>query len=519
MDRRTFLTVGLTAAGALWVGCGGRRHEEISSVVSLGTDRARVGPPVAAPGADLSAWIRIGADDGVSLFVPEAEMGQGIHTAVAMILADELHLPLADISVFHAPLDPEAFGRQSTGGSTSIRGGIEAIRSIGAAARTVLIEAAAEGWGVDPGACRVADGEVVGPDGQRTTYGPIAAAAAARPAPSAISSAPPPRHVGQDRPRLDLPPKVDGTAVYGMDVQVEGMRVAAVAHCPIFGGSVAQVDDVAARAVPGVVDVVRIPTGVAVVAEHTWAALQGRRALAVSWDDGGFGSLSSASISEACAAAVPGGVVAAEVGDAPRLVADAAPEAVIEAIYEVPFLAHTPMEPLNCTAHVTDDGCEVWVSTQSPTATAAVAAEIAGVATDRVVVHSTLLGGGFGRRSQTDFVAEAVHVSRAIGGPVKLVWSRSDDVQGGWYRPMAYNRMTAAVGDTGEVVAWIHQIASPSILRPQWGLPDGLDGPAVEGAANLPYAIGAKRVTWADLDLPIPVCGGGDRWAVPRTHS
>lgn len=517
MDRRTFLRVGATGTGGMvlgfsLLGCKGSGESADPAAASAkpleapARDLGANEPPAAGAGADLNAWIRIDADNKVTLFIPEAEMGQGILTAVAMIIADELDVPWEGITVLHAPVNAEAFGRQSTGGSTSIRRGFATMRKVAASARKMLVAAAAAEWKVPASTCVARSGEVTAGENRKATYGQLAAAAAKLPAPEAPALKKPDqlRYIGKATPRIDVPSKVDGSAVFGIDVRLPGMQVASVEHCPIFGGKLAKVDDTAARAVPGVVDVVAIPTGVAVVADHYWAAKKGREALAVTWDDGGFGSLSSASITEMCEKAAAGGAVARKDGNAAATIARAANK--VEAVYEVPYLAHTAMEPLNCTAHVTADGCEVWVPSQSPSRVAKKAAEITGLSPDKIAVHTTMLGGGFGRRSQTDFVADAVHVAVKTGKPVKVVWSREDDVRGGWYRPAAYNVMSGAVDTDGTVLAWSHRIASPSIVRVAFGgLRNGLDPAGVEGAANLPYAVRHMEVTYADVELPIPV--------------
>jgi isoquinoline 1-oxidoreductase beta subunit len=514
MDRRRFLQVSATGTGGLLLGfsifgCGdkddGKKAKPSEPLKPPARDLGTVTPPTAAAGADLSAWIRIDPDSSVTLFIPESEMGQGVLTAVAAILADELAAPWDKVSVLHAPVDKEAFGRQSTGGSTSIRRGYGMIRQAAATAREMLIAAAAADWKVDAKTCKAAAGVVTSGE-NKATYGELAAAAAKLPAPAEPKLRPSSELelIGKPTRRVDIPSKVDGTAVFGMDVRVPGMVTASVERCPIFGGKVASFDDSAARKVAGVRDVVEIPTGVAVVADHYWAARKGREALKVTWDDGGFADLSSAKIAEMCKKAAPNGKVAHEQGNADKILAGA--RKVVEATYEVPYLAHAPMEPLNCTASVGKDSCEIWVGTQSPSGTVKTAAEITGLPEDKIAVNVAMLGGGFGRRSQTDFVADAVHLSKKLGKPVKVVWSREDDVRAGWYRPTAYNLMRGAVDAGGPPMAWSHQIASPSIIRPLFGgLQDGIDGAAVEGAANPPYAIRHKRVTYADVELPIPV--------------
>jgi len=454
---------------------------------------------------DPNAWIQIGTDNTITVLVSESEMGQGVLTSLPMILADELEADWSQIRSEHAPADTAKYGRQSTGGSTSIRTNYDRMRRAGAAAREMLISAAAETWDVPRGACRAQRGTIVHePTNRSLIFGAVAERAARLTPPEDPPLKDPARFdfIGTPMHRLDVAPKVDGSAVFGLDVRVPDMLVAQVAHPPVFGGALKQFDAAKTMAVPGVRHVVAIPTGVAVVADNFWAAKKGRDVLEVTWDDGGHGQLSDATITATCRQIVDGGVVARNDGDAERALANAATK--LEAVYEVPYLAHAPLEPMNCTAHVSADGCELWVPTQAQTSSQQVAARIAGVSPDRVSVHTTMLGGGFGRRSQTDFVADAVHTSKAVGKPVQVVFTREDDTRAGYYRPMAYNELAAGLDGNGTPVAWVHKIASPSILE-GFGIPlrDGIDGTSVEGAQNLPYAIPNLHVTYAKPDLPI----------------
>jgi isoquinoline 1-oxidoreductase beta subunit len=465
---------------------------------------ARAALAAAAAAAELNAWIHIGTDEGVTLIVSESEMGQGVLTSLPQVLADELDADWTRVRSEHALADRGRFGRQSTGGSTSIRTGYANLRKAGAAVREMLVRAAAETWGVDPAACRAERGFVVhDASRRRLSYGRLAERAATLPRPENPRLKEPNdfRYIGKSIPRLDTRDKVMGRATYGIDVQVPGMLVAQVVHCPVFGGKVGSFDPSAALAVPGVRHVVEIPTGVAVVADHFWAAKQGRDALRVTWDRGAHGDLSSAAITEMLKAAVATGIAARHDGDAAAALAGAARK--VEAVYELPYLAHATMEPMNCTAHVRADACEVWAPTQSPSGTQDTAARITGLPPEKVTVHTMFMGGGFGRRSQTDFVADAVHASKAVGKPVKVVWTREDDTRGGYYRPPAYNTLAGGLDAAGKPVAWIHGIASPSIMAQFGPLRDGVDGAGVEGARNIPYHIPNVRVTYAKIDLPI----------------
>ena len=455
---------------------------------------------------DLNAWIRIAPDDSVALLIRESEMGQGVLTSMSMILAEELEADWSKVTAEHAPADRAKYGTQGTGGSTSVRQGYEPLRVAGAAAREMLIAAAAEQWGVPATACHAERGEVIhGATGRRLSYGRLAAGAARQPVPEHPQLKDPSefRLIGHDTKRLDTPAKTTGRAVFGIDVRRPGMLVAQVVHCPVFGGQVESFDASAALGVPGVRHVVEIPTGVAIVADHFWAAQQGREALTVTWDEGSNGRISSEAITERCRTIVRSGAEARRLGDVDAAVAGAAQ--TLEAVYQVPYLAHATMEPMNCTADVRPGRCEIWAPTQSPSGAQAAGMRITGLPAEQVLVHTTFLGGGFGRRSESDFVADAVHTSKAVGRPVKVVWTREDDMRGGYYRPMAYNEFVGGIDGAGWPVAWVHRMASPSILGGKGWLRGPIDRAAVEGAANLPYDIPNLHVTWANPELPIPV--------------
>ena len=499
--RRAFLTAGAAAGGGLLIGfnlwgCNKRREKHPPS------PKAHELPEVGDH--EINAWIRIATDSAVTLLVPEAEMGQGVLTSVSMILADELEADWVHIHARHAPADPRYGPRQSTGGSSSIRGGYKGLREAGAAAREMLIAAAAAEWGVPASECTARKSEVTHDSGMSAWFGELAERASKLKLPTAPKVKPDSelRIVGEPVKRLDTPSKVNGTAEYGLDVRRQDMLVATVAHPP-FGGSLVSFDATAAKQVPGVREVFAIPTGVVVAADHFWAAKTGRDALVVEWDADGHGDLSSEAITAMCRESIAKGTVAYTQGDAAKVLRHATGR--IDAVYEVPYLAHAPMEPLNCTAHVKTDQCELWVGTQTPSGCVATAAEITGLPPESITVNSMFLGGGFGRRSATDYVADAVHASKALGKPVKVVWTREDDVRGGQYRPMAYNELSGAVVE-GALVAWTHRIASPSILLGMGRLePGAVDGTSSEGAANLPYAIPNQHVTVARPVLPISI--------------
>lgn len=508
LSRRGFLQVSGTAGGgmllgfSLW-GCKGDEKKSAKPAPAKPTSTKPTPTPATGPAIALGAWMEIRSDNKVHFFIPDAEMGQGVLTSVPMILADELGARWQDVSSAHAPYNP-VFGRQSTGGSTTIRTGVHNFRTVAATARELLIGAAAARWKIEPGQCEARDGAVHRKDGKgQLTFGALAAEAAKRTPPDKPTLRPDSElHlIGKPTKRLDTPLKVDGSAVFGMDVRVPGMLTATIAHCPVFGGQTASFDATKAKAVPGVRHVIQIPTGVAVVADNFWAAKKGRDALVVKWTEGTHAQLSDAAIIEMCKKSLRKPISARKQGDARKAVAGATKK--LRAVYHVPYLAHMPMEPLNCTAHVEKDKCTLWAATQTVTGVVGAAAEITGLPKDKITVHATFMGGGFGRRSQTDFVKDAVHVSKALGKPVKVVWLREDDVQGGFYRPMAYNELSGALDDKGWPSAWIHEIASPSILESFRPLRNGIDGTSVEGAANLPYAIANLEVTYANPKLPV----------------
>ncbi len=512
LSRRAFLEVGAAIGGGLLLGftLPGRTQRR--------ADRF-------AP----NAFIRIDRDGRVTLMMHKVEMGQGTYTSMPMLLAEELEVDLAQVRLEHAPPDDALyaeplFGVQETGGSTSVRGNFEPLRRAGAAARTLLVAAAAQTWKVTATSCRAERGEVVhAPTGRRLGYGALVDQAATL----AVPPNPPLKDpkdwtlIGTPAKRLDGPEKVNGAAQFGIDVRLPGMQVATLAACPVFGGKLGSVDDAKARAVPGVRQVVRLDDAVAVVADHMWAAKQGLAALAIRWDEGPNARLGTADIVQQLAAASQrSGVVARKVGDAAQAMAGAARK--LEAIYELPFLAHATMEPVNCTVHVRPDGCDIWVGTQVPTFTRTAAAQLTGLPRERVQVHNHLLGGGFGRRLEVDFVRRAVRIAMQVSGPVKVVWTREEDIQHDMYRPYYYDRIAAGLDERGRPVAWTHRVTGSSIIArvtselfPKnlrviraLGLHQlvasirGLDTDAVEGAAEPPYELPNIRVEYVRQEPP-----------------
>jgi isoquinoline 1-oxidoreductase beta subunit len=498
VTRREFLQVASAAGASLVIGF------TFSGCAPAG---APPGPPL-----EPNAWLRIGTDESILVIVDRSEMGQGVATSLPMLLAEELEADWSKIRIEFAPADPAynnlLFGMQATGGSSSIRAAYTALRKAGAAAREVLIDAAAQTWKVDRAECRAENGAVIHTGGRRLSYGHLVAAAAALPVPTDPPLKEPAdwKILGTRVPRLDTPLKVDGSAQFGIDVMLPGMLVAVVARCPVFGGTVASFDAASAQAVPGVRHVVKISRGVAVVADGYWPAKTGRDALAVTWNEGATATVSSASIGQLFAQrAGRAGVQARHDGNPDRALAGAARR--LEAVYETPFLAHATMEPMNCTAHVRPDGVDIWAPTQFQGGAHQVGAAIGGVAPEQVQVHTTYLGGGFGRRFELDFVIEALETSKAVGAPVKVIWSREDDTRHDFYRPASYHRLRAGLDGSNRPAAWTHRVVAPSIMARVFPntVQNGLDGEAVEGAIEMPYAVPNVHVDYVLTDTGIPV--------------
>ncbi|TAH39607.1 MAG: xanthine dehydrogenase family protein molybdopterin-binding subunit [Planctomycetota bacterium] len=483
--------------------------------------RGRVGGHGAAAAAAtreaaLNAFLRIAPDDTVTVLIKHSEMGQGVSTSLPMAVAEELECDWRTVRFEHAPADPAyahtLFGSQMTGGSTSTWESFDQLRTAGATARAMLVAAAAARWGVAAAECRAQDG-VVACGERRARFGELAQEAAGLPVPAAVPLKDPKdwRLLGRATHRLDSPAKITGQAEFGMDVRRPGMLVALVARSPYFGGTLRRFRADRAKAVPGVVDVIRIPSGVAVLAQDFWAARLGRDALETEWDAGSVaGHSTAAQVEEYRKTAQTAGAVAAALGDVDAALAASAQR--LEAVYAVPYLAHAAMEPLNCTAELRPGACEIWTGTQFQTHDQAAAAAIAGLQPQQVTVHTTFLGGGFGRRANpaSDFVSEAVHLAKASGRPVKVIWTREDDTQGGYYRPLWVSRLRAGLDASGRPAAWAHTIVGQSILA---GTPfaamiqGGIDATSVEGAADSPYlkSIPDHRVDLHSPELPVPV--------------
>ena len=452
-----------------------------------------------------NAYIRIAADDSVTLIITKAEMGQGTMTSLSQLLADELDCDWKNVKTEFAPVNPALYGNQGVYGSQSIRTTWFPLRQAGANARAMLLEAAAQQWKADKTALRTEAGFVVNPaTGAKLSYGSLAEAASkvAVPAAAPLKNPKDFRYIGKSMKRLDTKSKVNGTAKFGLDTRLPGMVYAVIARCPVFGGKVASFDDSKARAVPGVKKIIQVPSGVAVVAENTWAAMQGRNALLVKYDEGPVAQYSSADIRKMFAEyAEKPGAVAKKAGDADKALASAAKK--IEAVYEAPYLSHAPMEPMNCTAVVNSDSCEIWAPTQMQSGGRSTAAQITGLPADSVKLHSTFMGGGFGRRGGTDYISEAVEVAKAMAGtPVKLTWTREDDMQHDLYRPASYVKFAGAVDAQGWPVALTAKVACPSFFG--GGRGGAVDSTAVEGIHTLEYTIPNVFVDWRKADPGIP---------------
>ena len=506
LNRRNFLKGGAAAIGGLVISFhlpgNARRHPQAMA-------QSTADPFVP------NAFLRIGTDDTVTVLANHSEMGQGVYTSLPMLVAEELDADWSKIRVEAAPVDPVynnlAFGSQGTGGSTSVRTNWERLRNAGATARAMLVAAAADTWGVDPASCHTENGFVIHEEsGQQLSYGQLAEAASGLTPPANVTLKEPQdfKIIGTRTKRLDTPEKVDGTGVFGLDVQLENMLVAVVARPPVFGGTVKSFNPDKSLALPGVHHVVEIYRGIAVVADGYWPALQGRKALEVEWDEGPLSDLNSLTQGEQLAElANEPGAVALNEGDVTAGMNQATTK--LEAEYRFPYLAHAPMEPLNCVADVRADGCDIWTGTQGQTTERFTAAFLTGLDPEQVNVHTQLLGGGFGRRGTLDghFVAEAVQISQSIQAPVKVIWSREDDIQGGYYRPTSYHSISAGLDTAGDPISWQHRIVSQSIMEgTDWAAPPGsVEDIAVEGAAELPYAIPSRMVDWQRAPRGVPL--------------
>ncbi|TGP40640.1 xanthine dehydrogenase family protein molybdopterin-binding subunit [bacterium M00.F.Ca.ET.228.01.1.1] len=508
LSRRTFLklgvSVGAMAGGGLLLGF---------SVPAVSQDQKAGKSVIGGDGNEApqngvfapNAFIQIDTAGKVTLIIPKVEMGQGVYTSIPMLIAEELEVPLDTVTLDHAPPDEKLFmdpllGGQLTGGSTSIRYAWEPMRRAGATARTLLINAAAQQWQVDAASCHAQAGQVIHAASNRSIgYGQLVEAAAKLPAPQNVPLKNPKdfKIVGTAVKRLDSPEKVDGTARFGLDVRVPDMVYAAIANCPVFGGTLASVDDTHAKKIPGVRQVVKIDNAVAVIGDHTWAAKRGLQALEIKWNEGENGSVSMKQIVDDLAhASQRDGAVARKEGDVAQAFSNAKKR--VDVIYQQPFLAHATMEPINCTVHVRPDGCEIWLGSQVPTRVRDAAMAVTGLPADKIIVHNHLIGGGFGRRLEFDMVTQAVKIARQVSAPVKVLWTREEDIQHDMYRPYYYDKISAGLDANGKPLAWQHRIVGSSILA-RFAPPafkNGVDPDAVEVAADLPYDLPNQLVDY-----------------------
>ncbi|MGN6123911.1 MAG: molybdopterin cofactor-binding domain-containing protein [Sphingomonas oligoaromativorans] len=490
LSRRHFLGSGVAVGAALVLG------------VDLKTADIAAATPTARAAFAPDAFIRIASDGKATLIMPQTEMGQGIYTALSMLIAEELDLPLDGVTLEAAPANDKLYGNpifqvQATGGSTSMRGYWLPLRKVGASARAMLVAAAARRWRVAPESCRTEAGAVIHDASGRTLgYGMLAASAMLEKPPAEPKLKEPAdfRLIGRSHHRLDTPDKANGVVQYGIDAMPPGVRFASLACSPVLGGRVARVDDLQAKSLPGVKQIVVLEDMVAVLGDTSWAAMRALAALDIMWDDGPLAAVSTETIrADLHAAANTEGHVAVDTGARAKLSGDG----VISAAYELPLLAHAPMEPMNCTVHLTPGHCEVWVGTQAITMAQRAAAEEAGLMPEQVTVHNHLIGGGFGRRLEVDGVRKAVRIARHVDGPVKVIWSREEDIGKAPYRSV-YGAWLEAKLDNGKPVAWSHKVVGPAVIG-RW-LPPAYDGKididAVDGAAETPYDFPASYVEW-----------------------
>jgi isoquinoline 1-oxidoreductase beta subunit len=466
----------------------------------------------------MNAFIKVSSDNTVTVVIKHQDMGQGVTTGLTTIVAEELDADWAQMRWEYAPADASRYansnyGIQATGGSSSIHNSWPQLRQVGAAARAMLVEAAAKEWGVPAAEIQVKKGVVSHDNGSAATFGDLAVKAASITPPAEPSLKDPKDFelIGAKLPRIDSPEKVSGNAIYTIDVTRPGMLTAMIAHPPKFGGRVASFDATAANEIPGVQEVVEIPTGVAVLADNFWAASRGRDALSIEWDFAASETRNSAELMESLKILARNqGAVARNDGDVDAAFAEA--ETIVERTYEFPFLAHATMEPMNAVVELSDDLCEIWTASQAQSLDQRVAAGIAGVDPANVKINTLSAGGSFGRRAplNSDYVAEAVMIAKAIGGraPVKLQWSREDDIKTGLYRPMSFHRLRGGLDADGNIIAWSHRIVAPSFYAntpfSAVMIVDGVDKGIVDGAKGLPYAIPNLQVDMHIAEIGVP---------------
>ncbi len=513
VNRRDFLKTGAVVGGGLILGM---HLAGLDSALAAASKPAEFVP---------NAFIRVDRDGFVTFIINHTELGQGTSTALSMLIAEELECDWTKVRFEFAPVAPvynnPAFGAQGTGGSTGTWTEFDRLRTMGASAREMLIASAAKTWHVNPADCRAENGRVLHKGGTSVAFGKLVDLAAKMPVPKHVKLKDPKdwKLIGKPIHRLDSPAKVAGIAEYGLDVAIPGMLTVLIAHPPVFDGKVKSFNADRAKAVSGVKKVVQVPAGIAVAATSFWAALKGREALEIVWDEGKWARLDTSEIVKdyAAKAATPG-LVARKEGEPESAYGGAARK--LSANYSVPYLAHACMEPLNCVVDIRKDGCEIWTGTQSQTSDRDAAARVLGLKPEKVTLHTTFAGGGFGRRgsSRNDFVVTAVEAAKVIGKPVKVVWTREDDMKAGYYRPLWYDRILAGLDEKGNLTAWWHTIVGQSLiagtaLEPAM-MKNSIDATSVEGAADIPYAIPNILV-----DLHSPRFGVPVQWWRSVGHS
>jgi isoquinoline 1-oxidoreductase beta subunit len=499
LNRRTFLKTTAAVGGGLVIG---------SYIALDGTDA----DVLAAGSFEPNIWLKINSDDTVRIVLTQLEMGQGVMTSMPMHLAEELDMDWSKIKYEWAPADakygnPNFGGQQLTAGSNSVRGMWKILRGAGATARAMLVTSAAQTWNVPENSLTTEKGEVIHrASNRRAKYGTLVDKAAMLPVPKDVKLKDPKtfKLMGTDVPRLDIPEKVNGSAIFGIDVKLPGLLTARVARSPVFGGKLKNCNDTKAKAIPGVKDVVNISNGIAVVADNYYSATKGIQALEIEWDEGPLAQLTSPAIMAKYAElAKQPGKEARKQGNADAAYASAPKK--FERVYEGPFLAHATMEPMNATADVRANSCDVYVPTQGQTACHMAAIAASGLPADKVKIHTTYLGGGFGRRGEADYVTEAVEISKIMKAPVKVIWSREDDMQHDFYRPISYARMTGAVDASGKATVFTQHLVQQSLMKRLGSLPpNGVDFISMDGAATLPYSIPNIKVEYTEQDPGIP---------------
>ncbi len=500
LSRRGFLQTGAAAGGALLVGF---------VLPGCATSPTSSTSPVAT--AMANSWVRVGADNSITILCARSEMGQGVYTSMPMLIAEELDVDLAQVKIEMAPAGEPyingMLGGQLTGGSTSVKDAYDKLRVAGAQARAVLVQAAAQRWQVNAASCSTKDAFVMGPAGQKASYGELATAASQLVPPQAPKLKPASefRYVGKPMARFDTPAKVDGSAEFGIDASLPGMKIAALAQCPAQGGKLVGFDDAKAKAMPGVRGIYAISSGVAVVADTYWQARQALNAVSIRWDESAVAGVSSTALAAELRAAVdkPGANFAKK-GDVDAALRGAAKR--LDAMYEVPFKPHVTMEPMNFTADVRADSCLLYGPTQFQQLAQGAAAQVLNMKPEQVKVRTTFLGGGFGRRVDVDFVVQAVEISKAAGVPVKLIWSREDDMTHDFYRPMGCHKLSGGLDAAGRPVALKFASAGPSVTKRLFGafVKDGID-PFMLEAAPTPYEIPNQQGTVVIHDVPVPI--------------